>query len=395
MLTMKKLILLSFIALYALSLKAQSYNVGHTSLTLDDPARNNRGVATEIYYPSLTNGDDVAVANGVFPYIVFGHGFIMGDVDYTNLSDVLVAKGYIVIFVTTCETVFSSDHETFGLDLSFICGQFYSLNFNQSSPFLGKIDNKKAIMGHSMGGGCTVLAAKNNANINTIICLSPMDTDPSSVAAAHLVNVPALIICATGDSVCPAHSMGKPIYDSLASNCKVFLNIKGGGHCLFGNNSNAACSLGESSSGSTITITSAQQNDVTLDFITPWLNYYLKNDYSSNVLFFDSLQVSSRITYVNECIITDISSQIINENNINCFVENDNLNLDIKNPLQNNISIQIFSLLGETQAYTVQSSDVTNEGSIRKTINISNLAHGMYIIKVSDRNKIYGLKFIK
>lgn len=371
---MKKLILLSIIVFYVLSLNAQVYNVGHTSMSFIDPARSNRDVTTEVYYPAVTAGEDVAAANGVFPYIVFGHGFIMSDGDYLPLSDVLVSKGYIVIFVTTCETIVSSDHETFGIDLAFVCGQFYYLNTNPSSLFLGKIIDKKAIMGHSMGGGSTVLAAQNNANINTIICLSPMDTDPSAIAAAHLVNIPALIICAGGDSVCPAPSMGKPIYDSLASSCKVFLSLTGGGHCLYGG-SNGACELGESVSGSDITITREQQQDLTLDFITPWLNYYLKNDFSSNVLFFDSLQASSRVTFMNECITTGISEQM----------QNENFSL-YPNPANNFIIVESVSK-SEIEIITIEGQIIESLETVENTatIDISAFAKGIYYVKIISK----------
>ncbi len=393
---MKTFSLFLIVSILALKLFSQPFNVGHTSLSFDDPARSNRSVSTEIYYPALTTGDDVAVANGAFPYIVFGHGFLMGASDYTNISDSLVSKGFIVIYVTTESTIFTSNHENYRLDLSFISGFFYYLNSNVSSMFYGKIIDKKAIMGHSMGGGCTVLAAQNNLNVNTIICLSPMGTTtPSAISNADLVTVPALIIGASGDSVCPANSMGIPIYDSLSSTCKVFLSITGGGHCLFGNNSNGACSFGESSSGSTITITSEQQNDVTLDFITNWLNFYLKDNISSRVLFFDSLQTSPRITYMSSCNTNEILQQANNKFNINYFIENNNLQIGINNVIENNISIEIYNLLGQNQTCKFEKSYNKIEESITGNINLSEIPSGMYILSISDRNKTKGYKFIK
>ena len=394
---MKKITFLIIVLFYTFCLSAQSYNIGHTSITFADPARNNQSVSTQIYYPAVSTGNNVAAANGIFPYIVFAHGFMMGENAYFDLSDTLVSKGYIVIFVTTNGGI-SPNHEDFGADLSFMCNQFFSLNTNSnsSSLFLGKINNKKAIVGHSMGGGSTILGAQNNTNINTIICLSPVGaTTPSAISAAHLVTIPALIVSSSGDSVSPAHANHMPVYDSLASTCKVFMSIKGGGHCLYGN-PNWACDFGESSSGSTITITRAQQQDVTRDFITPWLNYYLKNDVSASNVFFDSLQTSPRITYLNGCsITTTIQEKIKNEINISYFLENDNLTLKINNVLDNNISIQLFNLLGEIQSYSDESSFISNTGAITKTINLSGISHGMYLVRVCDKNKMNGFKFIK
>ncbi|NSW44548.1 MAG: T9SS type A sorting domain-containing protein [Bacteroidales bacterium] len=375
---------------------AQPYQVGHISMSFYDPARNNREVSTEIYYPSLITGDNVPVAPGVFPYLVFGHGFLMGASDYTKLSDSLVSEGYIVIYVTTCMTVFTSDHETFRLDLAFISSIFYSLNSNISSSFYGKIIDKKAIIGHSMGGGCTVLAAQNNPNINAIICLSPLGTtNPSAISVADLVNVPALIIGASGDSVCPANTMGIPIYDSLSSTCKVFISIIGGGHCLFGNNSNGACSLGESASGSSITITNDQQNDATLDFMIPWLNYHLKNDQNSIISFFDSLQISPRVETMNSCLINSyIDIQDNSQLSVNCFIHEDNLNIVVYNVTGENLKIQIIDVLGKV-VYNEIEQHHYNEEYVSSIININQLNKGIYIVKICDDKKMKSLKIIK
>ncbi len=394
---MKRIYLLTIAAFFTYSLSAQVYNIGHTSITFTDPARNNQSVSTEIYYPAVSAGTNTAAANGIFPYIVFGHGFMMGENAYFDLSDTLVSKGYIVIFVTTNAGT-STDHLDYGSDLSFMCTKFYSLNTNSnsSSLFLGKIDNKKAIVGHSMGGGSAILGAQNNTNINTIICLSPMGTTtPSAISAAHLVTVPTLVISASGDSVTPSYANHLPVYDSLASSCKVYMSIKGGGHCLYAN-SNWACDFGESSSGSAITITRAQQQDAALDFITPWLNYYLKNNLNAGTIFFDSLQTSPRITYLNGCsITTSVQEKLNNGINFKHFVENDILTLEINNALDNNVSIQLFNLLGESQLWCIASSFISNTGTITKTYSLSGLSHGMYLVRVYDKNKMNGFKFVK
>ena len=60
-----------FIPIMAL---AQSYNIGHTNMAFFDEARN-RSISTEIYYPADETGENVELANGGFPVIVFGHGF--------------------------------------------------------------------------------------------------------------------------------------------------------------------------------------------------------------------------------------------------------------------------------------------------------------------------------
>jgi hypothetical protein len=50
----------------------QAFQIGHQSKTYNDPARNNRNIPVEIYYPSTQSGNNVPFATGVFPVIVFG-----------------------------------------------------------------------------------------------------------------------------------------------------------------------------------------------------------------------------------------------------------------------------------------------------------------------------------
>ena len=77
-------IIIAFIA--TIQSLAQNINVGHTTITFNDPNRSGgfgngggpgRQIQTEIYYPATTSGENVAVANGQWPVIVFGHGFAM------------------------------------------------------------------------------------------------------------------------------------------------------------------------------------------------------------------------------------------------------------------------------------------------------------------------------
>lgn len=81
---------------------AQTLNIGHTTLTFNDPNRTGgfgsgagagRQIQTEIYYPSATTGENVAVANGTWPLIVFGHGFAMNWDAYSNIWNQLVPLG--------------------------------------------------------------------------------------------------------------------------------------------------------------------------------------------------------------------------------------------------------------------------------------------------------------
>jgi predicted dienelactone hydrolase len=114
---MKNILLLLCILLLG-EISAQSFAIGHRNVIYIDPSRNNRQIETEIYYPANIAGDNVAIAQGQFPVISFGHGFVMVWSAYQNIWSSLVPQGYIVMFPRT-EGNTSPSHAEFGRDLVF------------------------------------------------------------------------------------------------------------------------------------------------------------------------------------------------------------------------------------------------------------------------------------
>ncbi|MDF2435731.1 MAG: hypothetical protein K0Q95_107 [Bacteroidota bacterium] len=296
---MRKLKLLIALLLPAFSAVAQTYSVGHTSVTYTDPARGGRSILTEIYYPASTAGTSVAVAPGAFPVIVFGHGFVMSWDAYGNFWNDLVPKGYIIAFPRT-EGNFSPVHSEFGKDLAFLVNKLQSEGAVASSVFYNHISLHSAIMGHSMGGGSAFLAVENNVNVTTMVSFAAANTTPSSIDAASGITIPTLIFAAENDCVAPPATHQTPMYDSLASSCKAYIGIKGGAHCEFADY-NFNCSFGQSTCSPQPAISGAAQKDVVSDLLNLWLAYYLKDDCFAIDHFNDSLASSPRINAVQSC----------------------------------------------------------------------------------------------
>ncbi len=303
-----KIVFSLLVFIFVLNVGAQ-YQVGHTTITFNDPARtggfgsgggSGRQIQTEIYYPASTVGDNVAVASGQFPVITFGHGFAMSWDAYTNIWQHYVARGFIMAFVRTEGSLIPSpSHGDFGTDLRQVSDKMLALNSNGSSIFNGKILQKAAIMGHSMGGGASFLAAANNANIETVIGLAPAETTPSAIAVSPNVSVPALVFSGTADGVTPPADHHIPIYQGLTSTCKSFVAITGGAHCYYAN-SNFNCDFGESTSSPNISITRAEQQTAVYSVLDPWLDFKLKGVCQSYAAFL--LAIESTPGTVNETI---------------------------------------------------------------------------------------------
>ncbi len=365
------------------------YPVGHRTITFVDPARNNRQISAEIYYPAMTAGNNTAAASGLFPVIVFGHGYLMPVSTYAYFQNAMVPEGYFVVFPTTEGTLVPSQLN-FGLDLAFLDMAMKNEGTNPSSPFYQHVDSTSAIMGHSMGGGASFLACENNTNPTAMVTFAAAETTPSAIAAASGITIPALVFAASEDCVAPPATNQLPLYNALADECKDYISITGGGHCYFADN-NFQCSLGEAGCQQNFTITSAEQHAIVLAFTEPYLDYFLKKNAASWTLFNDSLTASSMITYMKSCTIT--GSEILSTQQKGCLYPNP----------AGDVST-VYCNLKEDADATVRVSDLSGKVFLTSPMNcrnapwpidISTLPSGFWIVSVITGNNVYTMKLIR
>ena len=301
-------ILILLISFFCCQISFAQFQIGQRTITFNDPGRSGgfgsgggpgRQIQTEIYYPATQSSSNAPFADGSFPLITFGHGFVMTWSAYQNIWQELVPKGYIIAFPRT-EGNFSVSHGDFGLDLALVNERIRALNFNETSPFFGKVEQKSAIAGHSMGGGAAWLAAANNLNVDALIGFAPANTSPSAQAAGANINVPVLILSGSADGVTPPNEHHLPIFNTTASDCKTFISITGGAHCYFAN-SNFNCDFGEATSSFGISLSRTQQQQITFEFIVPWLDFILKNNCEQYALYESRLQNDNIINAINQC----------------------------------------------------------------------------------------------
>ncbi|MDB9961159.1 T9SS type A sorting domain-containing protein [Oceanihabitans sp.] len=374
---LKSFLILLGLLIFSANISAQSFDVGHTSITFYDSSRN-RNIETEIYYPADNPGENVPIASGNFPVIVFGHGFLMSWESYENFWTELVPNGYVICFPTT-EMTLTPSHENFGLDLKFAATQMQNENNDNSSLFFNSLAPKTGLLGHSMGGGASFLAAENNSIISTLVTFAAAETNPSAIAASLNITVPTLIFSGDDDCVTPPDENQTLMYNELASNCKTHISIIDGGHCYFADD-NFNCSLGESFCNPTLDITREEQQLITFNFLKLWLDYSLYDDLNSFNDFDDLLQSSTQTNFTQFC--NSLTVQDISEQNSIKIYPNpviDKLNLHI--PIEHTDGIlTIYNLVGQQ----VYQSLITN---INNQIDISNYPNGPYFI-VYNKNLI-------
>lgn len=256
----------------AMNFAAAQAAIGHLSFSQEDPSRPGRIVGAEIFYPAESEGDNTPWLNGTFPLVVVGHGFLMDYEAYENIWEALVPEGYVFALCTN-ETGAFPNHNNFGLDLRFIASSLQAANALPESDFYQRLNGLSACMGHSMGGGSSVLASAGNDVFACYAGLAPANTNPSAIAAAANATLPALVISGDADAITPPNDHHVPIYNGFASSCKYFLNILEGSHCYFAN-SGSLCDLGEFNPGD---LDRATQQSITQTALLFWFNTWLRN----------------------------------------------------------------------------------------------------------------------
>ncbi len=289
---------------------AQPYAVGHTRLTFTDPARGNRQVPVEIYYPAAAPGENVPVGGPPgtrYPVVSFGHGFLLPVSAYAYLWNGLVPAGYLVALPDT-EGDLSPSHLDLGLDLGFLVSRLQAESAgNPASLFYERVAGTAVAMGHSMGGGASFLAAAQNPAITALANLAAAETNPSAIQAAAQITAPALVFAGSFDCVTPPAQHQVPMYDALASDCKTYVSVTGASHCQFAAQ-NFLCSLGEGGCPAP-TITRAQQHALTLSLLGPWLDYALKGDLGAWQEFQGLIAAGSGITTEQSCDVVAIAEE--------------------------------------------------------------------------------------
>ncbi len=251
------------------------FSVGVAQPGFSDPARAGRAVATRVHYPAMVGGNGTAAISGCgFPVVAFGHGFTIANSAYAYLADGLAAAGYIVVLPAT-EAGLSPSHLEFGRDLVFVLGAVAAAPQWAASAGVGR-----AIGGHSMGGGAAVLGASAANSAPVLFALAPAETNPSAVAAAGTIAVPALLITGSRDCVTPSAQNAGLIHAALQTPVaqKLLVEIGGASHCQFTTGS-FTCSFGEQSCGGSATIAAADQQAQTLALLLPWLEQVFTSDF--------------------------------------------------------------------------------------------------------------------
>lgn len=247
------------------------YGRGFTNVTYSDSVLADPVVSGRIYYPGSGDGFNVSMVGGIYPIVVFGHGFNLAYDDYENLCFHLATWGYIVMSPNV-QNGFAVDHAEFAREMASCLRYLQAEGGNPLSQFFGAVGFKQGAFGHSMGGGATALVTGEFPGLDAAIGLAAAETNPSAIAALGSYSGAYMVISGTADNVADESGNQIPMYNAAMGE-KVWVSLIGGAHCKF-TDGNTICDV-VSSPGS---ISRSRQQELSNRYTTAFFNYYLKGD---------------------------------------------------------------------------------------------------------------------
>ena len=195
------------------SISATTGPFATSSTTVSDLSTPGFGAAT-IYYPTST-------AQGTFGGVAVAPGYTAGRSSVAWLGPRIASQGFVVIVFDTNsrydQPAARGDQLLAALD--YLTG---------SSGVRSRVDaGRLAVMGHSMGGGGTLEAAKDRPGLDAAIPLTGWNLDKSWPE----VRTPTLVVGAEDDSVASVSSHSIPFYESLTNAPeRAYLELNGASH---------------------------------------------------------------------------------------------------------------------------------------------------------------------
>ena len=187
------------------------FTIGSTSVS--DFAAPGFGGGT-IYYPTAT---------GTYALLAISPGFTATQSSIAWLGRRIASHGFVVITIDT-NSIYdqpSSRATQLMAALSYVAN-------SSSSTVRSRVDaSRRGVAGHSMGGGGTLIASRDNPSLKAGVPLTPW----SSTKNFSSVSVPQLIVGAENDSVASVSSHSIPFYTSLSSSLdKAYAELNNASH---------------------------------------------------------------------------------------------------------------------------------------------------------------------
>jgi triacylglycerol lipase len=164
----------------------------------------------------------VPTAAGQYALVAFCPGFTATKSSIAVMGRRLATHGFVVATIDTNST--SDQPPSRGTQLLAALNTIGALN---NATINGKVDrNRRAVTGHSMGGGGTLFASRTDSTLKGGVPLAPW----SSTKSFPTIVVPQAIIGGSADSIASVSSHSRPFYNSITQTEKLLAVISGASH---------------------------------------------------------------------------------------------------------------------------------------------------------------------
>eukprot|EP01084_Bolivina_argentea_P114192 203350_1 len=215
---------------------AMDGSIGSFNTTIINPEVPNHKIPVFIYYSLQLESYDYS-----WPVIVFAHGLRAEALWYSWVYKDIVPLGYVVAYINSY-TGFTMNQTQYAIDQRYTLKWLNTIvNNNMSSPLYKKINmNKSMAVGHSEGGGASIISNGNlvinslfnNQNtFDSIFAMAPCGIQGAIINSIQNINIPIFLFTSTMDCICPDEEI-KVFFDKLSTtNCNFFADITNGTHC--------------------------------------------------------------------------------------------------------------------------------------------------------------------
>ncbi|MBL8964662.1 MAG: hypothetical protein KF787_10280 [Phycisphaeraceae bacterium] len=245
------------------------FQPGYRTVTVTRP--NNSTFSAVLFYPALSAGQNTPFdpSSGPCPAVSFGHGFFQPVSRYQSTLEHLATHGFLVIASESEGSLFPS-HPGLAADMRHGLTYLEQQNANPVSFLFGSVNTAAfGMSGHSMGGGCAILAADDDPRVKALAPLAAADTNPSSKTAALSVPCPSMYIDGSQDTIVPPGPNGQVMYANTPAPKRRAL-ILGGFHCGFTDSQTFGCDTGS--------MPRSEQLSIVRRLLTEFFSLHLRQD---------------------------------------------------------------------------------------------------------------------